>query len=40
MPRTSTLSTADILRLFDLLNVELARTDTHAELHLVGGAVM
>jgi hypothetical protein len=40
MPRASTLGTADMLRLFDLLNVELARTDTHAELYLVGGAVM
>ena len=40
MRRTSKLTTADMLRLFDLLNEELARTDTHAELYLVGGAVM
>ena len=40
MPRTSQLTTADMLRLFDLLNHELARTDTHAEVYLVGGAVM
>lgn len=40
MPRTSKLTTADMLRLFELLNEELARTDTHAELYLVGGAVM
>ena len=40
MPRTSKLTTADMLRPFDLLNDELARTDTHAEVYLVGGAVM
>jgi hypothetical protein len=36
----SQLTKADILRLFDLLNAELARTNTAGELHLVGGAVM
>lgn len=36
----SRLSRQDIGRLFALLDEELARTDTHAELHLVGGAVM
>ena len=34
------LTRADILHLFELLNAELARTDTHAEVYLVGGAVM
>ena len=34
------LTVADILELFELLNVELQTTDTHAELYLVGGAVM
>ena len=34
------LSAADITRLFALLNAELARDDTHAEVYLVGGAVM
>lgn len=34
------LSTADITRLFALLNAELARDDTRAEVYLVGGAVM
>ena len=34
------LTKADILKLFDLLDTELAATDTHAELYLVGGAVM
>jgi hypothetical protein len=34
------LSAADIVRLFELLNVELERRDTHAEVYLVGGAVM
>jgi hypothetical protein len=34
------LSARDIGRLFDLLNDELAATNTHAELYLVGGAVM
>ncbi|MEP6766107.1 MAG: hypothetical protein ABJB66_17465 [Gemmatimonadaceae bacterium] len=34
------LMKADILKLFDLLDAELATTETHAELYLVGGAVM
>ena len=34
------LTNADILSLFELLNAELAVQDTHAELYLVGGAVM
>lgn len=34
------LTKADILKLFELLNAELETTDTHAELYLVGGAVM
>lgn len=34
------LTKADILHLFERLNAELARTETHAELYLVGGAVM
>ena len=34
------LTKADILRLFELLNAELAADDTRAEVHLVGGAVM
>ncbi len=34
------LTRADILTLFDLLNAELAAGDTHAEVYLVGGAVM
>lgn len=34
------LTKADILRLFDLLDAELAAGDTHAEVYLVGGAVM
>ncbi len=37
---TSQLSKADILRLFDELNAELAKGRVRAELHLVGGAVM
>ena len=35
-----TLTKADILRLFHLLNAELKAGDTHAEVYLVGGAVM
>ena len=34
------LTKADILKLFDLLNVDLETGDTHAEVYLVGGAVM
>jgi len=34
------LTKADILKLFDLLNGELEAGDTHAEVYLVGGAVM
>jgi predicted nucleotidyltransferase len=34
------LSRDEILTLFELLDEELARTDTHAELYLMGGAVM
>jgi hypothetical protein len=37
---TAPLSKADILRLFDELNAELAKGSARAELHLVGGAVM
>lgn len=37
---TYAFSAADIRRLFDLLNAELAATDVQAELYLVGGAVM
>jgi predicted nucleotidyltransferase len=37
---TRAFTAADIRRLFGLLNEELAATDTHAELNLVGGAVM
>ncbi|WP_411279240.1 hypothetical protein [Gemmatimonas sp.] len=33
-------SKADILHLFSLLNTELATTDTHGEVYLVGGAVL
>jgi hypothetical protein len=34
------LTTADILKLFDLLNAELAAGDVQGEVYLVGGAVM
>ena len=34
------LTKADILKLFDLLDAELAAGDTHADVYLVGGAVM
>ncbi|MBL0172085.1 MAG: hypothetical protein IPP90_15440 [Gemmatimonadaceae bacterium] len=34
------LTNADILTLFEMLNAELTLQDAHAELYLVGGAVM
>jgi predicted nucleotidyltransferase len=34
------LTTSDMVALFELLNEELSRSETHAELYLVGGAVM
>ncbi len=40
MTEPTKLTKADILRLFELLNVELAAGDTRAEVYLVGGAVM
>lgn len=36
----TSLSKADILHLLELLNAELAATDTRAEVYLVGGAVL
>ena len=36
----ASLTQSDLRRLFDLLNEELRRSDTEAELFLVGGAVM
>ena len=40
MSRSHALSRDEILALFALLDEELARTGTHGELYLVGGAVM
>lgn len=40
MAQPTHLTKADILKLFELLDAELATTETHAELYLVGGAVM
>ena len=40
MSARTQLSREDMRRLFDLLDQELATTETHAELYLVGGAVM
>jgi len=37
---TTSLSRDEIARLFELLNTELVASDVHAELYLVGGAVM
>lgn len=37
---TTVLSKADIRRLFDLLDAELAKAGADGELYLVGGAVM
>jgi hypothetical protein len=34
------LTSEDILALFEMLDEELATTGTHAEVYLVGGAVM
>lgn len=40
MAEPTKLTKADILRLFGLLDAELAAGGTHAEVYLVGGAVM
>lgn len=40
IPAGTRLTKADIRRLFELLDVELAAQDVHGELYLVGGAVM
>ncbi len=40
LDRSDRLTIADMHALFGLLNEELTVTDTHAELYLVGGAVM
>lgn len=40
MPESTRLTRADIRRLFDLLDAELARADVTGEVYLVGGAVM
>lgn len=40
MAESMQLTRPDILKLFELLNAELATTDTHGEVYLVGGAVM
>ena len=40
MTKELKLTTADIRHLFDMLNDELRASDTHAELYVVGGAVM
>jgi hypothetical protein len=40
IPAGTRFTKADIRRLFELLDVELAAQDVHGELYLVGGAVM
>jgi hypothetical protein len=40
VPRSTKLTRADIHRLFDLLDAELAREGAEGEVYLVGGAVM